>query len=281
MTKNKLNFSCADFTFPLLPHNKSLQLIKLLGIDAVDLGVFEGRSHLSPSEIAKNPIKAANNLRDELKKLELEPADVFLQTGPEPTIAAANTPDTATRENNRYIFQKMLEFTDALGCKHITGLPGVLHENVPFEEDWKKSCEETLWRIEKAKAHNITYAVEPHVGSILPNVQSVIKYIRDAPGTTLTLDYGHFIYQGEANESIHTLIPFASHFHARGGTKGQLQTTVKENSIDFKTIVSEFKRIGYKNWICLEYVYIDWEGCNETDNLSETIRLRKLLQTVN
>ena len=35
-----LRFACADFTFPLLPHAKSLELIKLRGIDAVDIGFF-------------------------------------------------------------------------------------------------------------------------------------------------------------------------------------------------------------------------------------------------
>ena len=94
----------------------------------------------------------------------------------------------------------------------------------------------------------------------------------------MTLDYGHFIYQGQTNESAHPLIPHASHFHARGGAKGKLQTMVSENEIDFETIVSRFKEIRYSGYTCLEYVHVDWEGCNRTDNVSETIRLQKLLR---
>jgi hypothetical protein len=30
--------------------------------------------------------------------------------------------------------------------------------------------------------------------------------------------------------------------------------------------------------MCLEYVWIDWEGCNRTDNISETIILRDFLR---
>jgi len=31
---------------------------------------------------------------------------------------------------------------------------------------------------------------------------------------------------------------------------------------------------GYKGWVGIEYVWIDWEHCNECDNLSETILFR-------
>ena len=53
---------------------------------------------------------------------------------------------------------------------------------------------------------------------------------------------------------------------------------VSENEIDFKTIVSRFKEKGFLGFTCLEYVHVDWEGCNKTDNVSETIQLQKLLR---
>jgi sugar phosphate isomerase/epimerase len=276
MNKNK--YSCADFTFPLLSHNKALQLIKLLGMDAVDIGIFENRSHHYPSQIAKYPVGKGKQLFHELSTTGLEAADVFLQTGADPPLAATNSPDESIRSNNRYLFLKTLDFTNTLGCRHITGLPGVIHEGENFRDDWHRACEETRWRIEAAKAAGIIYSIEPHVGSILPDVYTTLQFINDCPGLTLTLDYGHFIYQGESNESVHPLISYASHFHARGGAKGKLQTMVKENEIDFETIVSRFKEIGYSGFICMEYVYVDWEGCNRTDNVSETIRLHELLK---
>ena len=177
--KNK--YSCADFTFPLLPHHKVLQLIKLLGIDAVDLGIFEGRSHHYPSHIAKNPIGEGKRLAKELSEIGLEPADVFLQTGADPPIAAANTPDKAIRDRNRTVFLKILEFTKTLGCEHVTSLPGVLHEGQIHGDDWKRACEEAFWRVEKAKESDLVYAVEPHVGSILPDAASTLKFIEDCP----------------------------------------------------------------------------------------------------
>lgn len=277
MYKNKIRYSCADFTFPLLPHNKVLQLIKLLGFDAVDVGIFEDRSHHFPSVIAKNPVKEGITLVKSINNTGLKIADVFLQTGKEPSIAATNSPDKSVRNNNRETFLKMLDFACTVGCGHITGLPGVPHNGENSEDDWNRACEETNWRLEVAKAKKIVYSIEPHLGSLLINPATTLRFINQCPGLTLTLDYGHFIYQGQANESIHPLISHASHFHARGGAKGKLQTMVKENKIDFKTIISKFKEIEYSGFICLEYVYDDWGDCNRTDNVSETILLHQLL----
>ena len=49
----KFKLSCADFTFPLLPHDDALDLIAKLGVEGVDIGLFEGRSHIQPSGVIK------------------------------------------------------------------------------------------------------------------------------------------------------------------------------------------------------------------------------------
>lgn len=274
---DKIRYSCADFTFPLLAHNEALYLIKLLGFNAVDLGIFENRSHHYPSDIAKNPTEKGAELATTLNNIGLSASDVFLQTGKEPSIAATNAPDKMIRTKNRQLFLKMLDFTTRVGSTHMTGLPGVHHEGQSAEDDWNRACEETNWRLETAKAKGIVYSIEAHLGSILSDAENTLQFIGDCPGLTLTLDYGHFIHQGQSNESIHPLISHASHFHARGGARGELQTMVSENEIDFKTIISKLLELGYGKFICFEYVYNDWGDCNRTDNVSETILLRQLL----
>ena len=51
---NKLKFACADFTFPLLPHDKVLTLIAMLDCEGVDIGLFSGRSHLTAESEFEN-----------------------------------------------------------------------------------------------------------------------------------------------------------------------------------------------------------------------------------
>ncbi len=269
-------YSCADFTFPLLSHEKALDLVALLDFQAVDLGIFEDRSHLYPSQVAADPEGEADRLGERLKRRGLLPADVFVQTGAEPPIASANDPDPAVRAANRKTLEAMAAFTERLGATHLTGLPGVDHGDAAG--DWERAIEEARWRVELCRARGISYAIEPHIGSILPDPERTLRFLEAVPGLSLTLDYGHFIYSGLSNEAVHPLVPHASHFHARGGAKGLLQAPFEENTIDFPAILRKMAESEYSGWLCLEYVYVNWAGCNRTDNVSETLRLRELLE---
>ena len=53
---------------------------------------------------------------------------------------------------------------------------------------------------------------------------------------------------------------------------------MKENEIPFPAIRDALQGLNYPGWICLEYVWVDWEGCNRTDNVAETILLRDLIR---
>jgi sugar phosphate isomerase/epimerase len=269
-----MRFSCADFTFPLLPHAGALRLIKMMGIAAVDVGLFAGRSHLRPEEVARHPAGAGKKLARLLHEIGLELADVFVQTGPEPKVLAANHPEPNIRREVREIFRRAVEFAEAAGARHLTGLPGVNQPGLNETEARRLAAEEANWRRETATAVGISYAVEPHLGSICPSPEATLEFLGQCPELTLTLDYGHFIYQGMSNESVHPLLSRASHFHARAGCPGRLQAPLSRNAIDFPAILTGLGRLGYAGHVCLEYVWIDWERCNEVDNVSETILLK-------
>ncbi|MBU3666746.1 MAG: sugar phosphate isomerase/epimerase [Chthoniobacterales bacterium] len=271
-----VKLSCADFTFPLLPHGDVLALIGLLGLNGVDLGVFKGRSHWPPEKILADIPAAMRSIKSSLDRRGLAVADVFLQTGEDPAVHAANDPDADIRAANREMFRGIVEFAVGIGAAHLTGLPGVWHRGTEKAADWQLAVSEAAWRKSHAAQNGIRFAVEAHVGSVCPDPESALRFVQEA-GVTLTLDYGHFVYQGMPPQAADILIPQASHFHARGGAKGQLQSTMKDSVIDFRAIRDALQQRGYPGWMCLEYVWIDWEGCNRTDNVSETIILRDLL----
>jgi sugar phosphate isomerase/epimerase len=100
------------------------------------------------------------------------------------------------------------------------------------------------------------------------------------PGLTFTLDYGHFTRAGIPDAEVEPLVAHASHFHARCARKGSLQASFQDNTIDFAGIVKVMKATGYRGYLGLEYVWVDWEGCNRVDNLSETILLRDHLRSL-
>lgn len=266
--------ACADFTFPLLAHDRALDLIALLEFKGVDIGLFEGRSHLQPSGVFKQLDKEAALLKRKLGDRGLKAADVYLQTAPDFVSLAPNHPDPSRRKKARSMFLKALDFAVGCGSVHVSALPGVRFAEESPKASYGRACEELAWRCEQSAGRDLVFSVEAHVGSIVPRPDRALKLVNDTPGLTLTLDYTHFTREGIADEKIEPLVAHASHFHARGARAGRLQTSFKDNVIDYRRAWQVMKATGYRGYVGIEYVWIDWEHCNEVDNVSETILFR-------
>ena len=270
--------ACADFTFPLLSHDKVLDLIALLDFEGVDIGLFEGRSHLWPSRVFEDLAGSARELSSKVRDRGLEVADVYLQTAPEFESLAPNHPDADRRRRARDWFVKTLDFADACGARHVSALPGVYFDDESETASFGRCCDELAWRTETARKQGITFSVEAHVGSIVPTPAAAAGLVAAVPGLTLTLDYTHFTRAGVPDAEVEPLIAHASHFHARCAREGRLQASFKENTIDYGRVLDVMRESGYPGYVGVEYVWIDWEHCNEVDNLSETILLRDFLR---
>jgi sugar phosphate isomerase/epimerase len=274
----KLKLACADFAFPLLSHEHSLDLIAMLEFDGVDIGLFEGRSHLWPSNEFRRARQSGAKLRRKLAERNLACADVFLQMAPDFVPYAINHPNKSRRRRAREWFIKTLDYAGSAGARHVTTLPGVHFESESKRDSWRRCCDELTWRVGEAKRQKIVLGVEAHVGSIAPRPEIALRLVKDVPGLTLTLDYTHFTRSGLPDRVVEPLIPYASHFHARGGRRGRLQAALPQNTSDYGRVLRLMKKSGYKGYLGVEYVWTDWEHCNEVDNLSETIRLRDQLR---
>ncbi|MDP6504964.1 MAG: sugar phosphate isomerase/epimerase family protein, partial [Planctomycetota bacterium] len=268
----------ADFTFPLLTHDASLSLISSMEFDGVDIGLFEGRSHLWPSREFENLTESAKALKAKTDDRGLNVADVFLQTDEDFVPFAINHPNADRRRKARECFEHTLDYAAAVGSPHVTCLPGVYFDTEPEGDSWQRCLDELAWRVEKAAAHKLIFSVEAHVGSIAPNPKAALELVGSVPGLTLTLDYTHFTRQGMPDADIEPLVAYASHFHVRGAKANRLQASFQENTIDYLRVLQAMEKTGYRGYLGVEYVWIDWEHCNEVDNVSETILYRDFLK---
>ncbi len=268
----RTKFACADFTFPLLPHDKVLQLVAMLGFKGVDIGLFEGRSHLQPSNQFGQLARKARQLRRKAGDLGLEVADIFLQMDTDFIGHAINHPQAGRRRKVREGFLRALEYAREAGCKHVSILPGARFEGEGRGVSLARAVDELAWRVERAGEQGLVLGVEAHVGSLVPKPGPAADLIQRVPGLTLSLDYTHFVRQGVADREVDQLVPYASNFHVRGARKGRLQETFARNTIDYARVYQALGKSGYKGWIEIEYVWMDWERCNECDTLAETIR---------
>lgn len=268
-----LRLASADYTFPLLPHRDALKIVSMLGFEGLDIGIFQDRSHLQPSHILGRLPQAAAELSAQVRDVGLKIADIFYQASAH-SVVAANHPDDAERAKGRDLFLRMMEFALRCNAPHMTSLPGVEWEGIPHDTSLKRSAEELAWRAEQAKQAGIIYAVEAHLGSVAPTPAAARELIALSPGLTLTLDYTHYTYQGISDDECETLMPFASHFHARCARKTRLQTLFTENTIDYPRVLRAMESTGYAGYVGVEYVWDKWEHTNEVDNVSETVLLR-------
>lgn len=275
-----MRLATADYSFPLLEWSKAIRLASDLAFEGIDISVFRGRSHLKPEDVLRNPSTWGEKVRTTLADSGLAIADVFGIPATQFEELAPNHPDATQRCLSREYFKRLLDFALACGAVHLTSLPGVHFQTEPEAESLCRCADELEWRRNAAQEAGVCFAVEAHTGSIISHPGGAQQLLDFVPGLTLTLDPGHFVCQGFTQAEIVPLVKRTSHFHARCGRPGRLQAPLKENTIDFAAYVGALKACGYAGWLAVEYVWIDWEHCNEVDIVSETILLRNLLRSL-
>ncbi len=273
-----MKLACGDHAFPLLEHEKVCDLVQLLGFNAIDVGLMGNRSHVRPEVVRDNPVEWAGKLEERIRGRGLEIADLFLIPWSDFETLAPNHPDASERVRAAELFRDVLGFATALRVTGMTMLPGIDWPGESHDESLARSSEELRWRVDEAGAAGVTLSVEPHVGSVVAAPGDALRLCQVTPGLTLTLDHTHFTYQGYAQAEADDLFPHTRHYHARGARNGRLQAPMSQNELDFERILEQLAATGYDGYLAVEYVWIDWEGCNECDNVSETILLRNRLR---
>ena len=269
-----MRLACADDTFRLLEHDRILELIRLLELDGVDLCVMEQRSSLPLDGIREDVAGWAERVNAAVDRSSLAVADVFVIPWTDFRTLAPNHPDDAERARSTALFGDVLEFAARVGSPGMTILPGVDWEHEAAADSLARAADELRRRVEAADARGLRLSIEPHLGSVAPSPERALDLLELTPGLGLTLDYSHFVYQGIPEAEVEQLAPFARHCHLRGARRGRMQAALRENAIDFERMLDVLEAAGYDGFLGLEYVWLDWEHCNECDNLSETLLLR-------
>jgi sugar phosphate isomerase/epimerase len=275
-----MRLACGDHTFPLLEHEKVCDLVRMLGFDAIDIGLMGNRSHVRPEIVRESTGEWAGRLDERIRGRGLEIADLFLIPWTDFETLAPNHPGATERENAAALFRDILGLAAELEVSGMTMLPGIAWDGESPEVSLARSAAELAWRVDEAAAVGVRLSIEPHVGSVVGAPADALRLCELTPGLTLTLDHTHFAYQGFAQAEADALIPYTRHYHARGATQGRLQAPMSENELDFGRVIDQLAAVGYDGYLAVEYVWIDWERCNECDNVSETILLRDHLLSV-
>lgn len=275
-----MKLACADFAFPLLPHTVALDLIARLEFQGVDIGFFEGRSHVQPSDGLAKLDESARDLKLLCEDRGLAIAELFLIPGIDLMDLSPNHPDFDVRQKSRDVFKASLEFARSCGAERLTSTPGMRWPKEDRSESFARCVEEMAWRCDYAALQGIPFCIEAHVGSIVEEPARVLALIQEVPALRLAHDPGQFVFQGFTEAEVSCLLPYVSHVHARGACEGKIQAVAAENTIDYPQLIAALQQQGYGGWVGLEYVWSDKGDCNRVDNVSETVLLRDVIRAV-
>ncbi|HXR09805.1 MAG TPA: hypothetical protein VN792_03455, partial [Candidatus Acidoferrales bacterium] len=106
-----MKLAACDYTFPKLQWEQTLVLARELGVEAMDVGLFAGRSHLDIPEVFADLPRAARRVNEAFNANGLRIADVFGQPGTVFEESAVNHPEPSVRQAATEFFYRLLEFT--------------------------------------------------------------------------------------------------------------------------------------------------------------------------
>ncbi len=275
-----MRLSCADYSFPLLPYDVNLALLKGLEFDGVDVAVFSGNPNNSAEEVLADPTGAGRRVKGMIHDTGLVVADVFpiVITDFRPVFdvqsAAPNNPSAEVRRQARDDFRRFVEFTLVCESPGLTILPGCPFEENDPSRDWGLATEELAWRVQVAEGAGLELGFEPHIGSITETPEVTAQFVSEVPGLKVCLDFAHFVYQGISQERIETLLPISRHHQVRQAANGVMQAISYEGTIDIKRLVRQLVEQNYNGFVAAEYVWMKKWACDRVDNLCETIYVR-------
>jgi sugar phosphate isomerase/epimerase len=273
-----IGFSCGDQSWASLPHQSAVELIALLGFEAIDLVLGVNPRHLLASDVAVRPSSLAAELAPLLERHSLRVADVFVGPLGDFETLAPNHPDESQLAESRELFLAVLEFADALGSPGITQVPGLSWPGEAPEQSLQRAVDELSARADLASTRGLGYSIEAHLGSVVEDIALLRVLLEAVPSLDLTLDPSHLQAQGVEVPMYSDLFLRTRHLHMRGAKDDRPQVAMSDNEIDLSALAGAMFDAHYPGCVCLEYVCVDWRRCNECDVLTETLLLRDALR---
>lgn len=258
--------ACSSWSFGILPLEKSVRIIRVLGFDRVDVGFSHIRFDPSASSLQQG-----RELNRKLRNEGIAISDLF------PALPfETNDPNSTHRKRNRMRFEQILGFAVGIESPGITLKPGT-RQTMNDEEGWQ-ICLDVLGEFcLLARKEGLRLSVEPHVESIIEVPKRARELVAGVDGLKITLDYSHFIAMDCAIDDVKILHPYTAHLHLRQARKGRVQIAAKNGVIPVRRILGDLIEGGYSGVISMEYQNSDWQQCNDIDVVTETVvTLREL-----
>lgn len=274
-----MRLTVSTHAFEAINLEGTLAISKAMGFKGVDIAGFHNRGKCSyePDDVAANPQKFADDLKQLLDKYELDAVDFFPQFGISFSERSLNDPDPAVRQQNFDAIRGIAQFCKLAGIPGVTVLPGADHMERPLQQNLELAGVGLKRYTEICGEYGVMVRFEPHMSSVAYTPELALQLVEMAPQALITLDYSHYLLQYIPMERIHKMIPHTGHVHIRQARPGKLQTKFAEGTVDFIDVAKRLQAVGYKYCLSIEYVCIDWYDSNQLDTITETVLTKAAL----
>lgn len=266
-----MQLSLTSWSLPLCTLGECSAIARALNIPFLDVGYFY-RSALDRRRVLEEPEGYANEV---VGTIGSSPSNFFHLFGQ--TVQDRNLADPSSAQTNIADFTKVLRFCSAAGIPSILVLPGVINPGQSRRQALHVSSSALAQMQSMAAKSNVLLTIEAHVHSYLESPTLTLELLKAVPGLRLTLDYTHFLCLGYRQDEIDDLAPYATHVHLRQARVGALQTGVEMGTLNFNAILGVLRDTNYSGFLALEYVHQEYMNTLFEDVLSETIKLRDLV----
>ena len=259
-----------SWSFPHCDLKESIGLSKLLSINAIDIGYFY-KSAIDKKTLLSDYIRIINDLQ----KFDIEYSNLYHLFGN--SLGDRNLANKDSLDENSKDIETASKFCKELGIRSIFVLPGIINKNQSRKDAFLNSANSLKKLRDICDKNSVELLFEPHVHSYLESPEQTLELIKETDGMKIVLDYAHFVCIGWNQYEIDILAEHAGHVHLRQAKPGFLQTKLDEGTINFPAVLGKLKEVGYDKYLSIEYVHQDYMMTLYEDVLTETIKMRDLI----
>lgn len=282
-----MHLSCPTWSFGTqhvtghLSMEGALGVVSALGFETTEVGF----SHLQPALVAARPQAEADRLRRSLDRTSLEIIDLFPWFATSMTMppfswrnCSLNMPDGGVRHEVLRLFEAVVLLAVAVDCPGITVVAGPVHDEIGPERSFDVARMMLVEMVARAHQHGKRLSIEPGLRTVTDSPKSALAMVEAVPGLEITLDYSHFISGGHDPAEGDVLIPYTRRVDARQANRDRVQCRFEDGELDFPRIVRALQKAGFSGTISTEYVCVDYQGCNDLDVITETLKMKRYLE---
>jgi sugar phosphate isomerase/epimerase len=228
--------ACSTLCFARYPLDQTLRIIGEMDFSKVDVAIHEKGPHLKPSDVVKDAVGAAQQIR----------------LGPGLSPAAFNVEIEAAGEEFLRQLQAICHLARLAHVTTIT-LPAA-PSGTPLDTEVQRL--KKLLRL--AESEGIVLTVETRIGTLTEFPGVAVDLCTRVPGLGLTLDPSHYIAGPHQGQNYDRVFPFVRHVHLRdtGRAPEKFQVRIGQGEVEYGRIIAQLARHQYDRLLTVEILDI-------------------------